>query len=259
MERLVPIGQFAAITRLSRKALRLYDENGLLSPAEVDPDSGYRSYRLEQVERARLIRLLRAVDLSLAEIAAFLRQPTRDRLDEHALALQARQAQRERVLRYLRRIIDPEEADIMAQQFDVAVKELPAQPYVSRTATVAIGELSGYIERTIAELAAGATMTGAPFVLYHDPVNDETDGRIEVCLPTAEDPDGGGVLPAGPVAFTVVAGEQAEYPEILAAYDAVAGWAKQHGHELAGPPREIYPFDASKGAPPRFGIAWPIR
>ena len=40
MENLITIGQFAAASRLSLKALRLYDDNGLLPPAVVDPDSG---------------------------------------------------------------------------------------------------------------------------------------------------------------------------------------------------------------------------
>lgn len=60
MEDLIPIGQFAAASRLSLKALRLYDENGLLRPAQVDPATGYRSYRLDQLRSATLISLLRS-------------------------------------------------------------------------------------------------------------------------------------------------------------------------------------------------------
>ena len=57
MENLLPIGQFAAASQLSHKALRLYAERGLLSPAWVDPDSGYRYYRTEQLRSATLIAL----------------------------------------------------------------------------------------------------------------------------------------------------------------------------------------------------------
>ena len=121
MEHLVPIGQFAALTRLSLKALRLYDENGLLRPARIDPDTGYRYYRLEQAERARLIRLLRAAEMPLAGIAAFLAEPTPERLDAHAAALAARPAERERVIHYLRRVIDPKEEPMA---FEVRVKEV---------------------------------------------------------------------------------------------------------------------------------------
>src|SRR5262249_5535052 len=56
---LMSIGEFATASRLSQKALRLYGENGLLPPAWVDPDSGYRYYRPEQLRSATLIALLR--------------------------------------------------------------------------------------------------------------------------------------------------------------------------------------------------------
>ena len=56
---LMPIGRFARQTGLSVKALRHYDEVGLLRPAAVDPGTGYRSYSAAQVEPAETIRLLR--------------------------------------------------------------------------------------------------------------------------------------------------------------------------------------------------------
>jgi DNA-binding transcriptional MerR regulator len=70
---LASIGEFARRSRLSQKALRLYDRLGLLSPAWVDPDSGYRWYAPGQLERARLIALLRELGLPLAEIGPILR------------------------------------------------------------------------------------------------------------------------------------------------------------------------------------------
>ena len=65
-EDLVPIGRFAQSTRLSQKALRLYDENGLLPPVRVDEESGYRYYDWRQVRRARRIALLRQAGMSPA-------------------------------------------------------------------------------------------------------------------------------------------------------------------------------------------------
>ena len=66
--RLLSIGAFAQATRLSPKALRLYDELGLLPPAFVDPDSGYRFYDPAQLERARLVAWLRRLGMPLARI-----------------------------------------------------------------------------------------------------------------------------------------------------------------------------------------------
>ncbi|MFJ2563470.1 MerR family transcriptional regulator [Streptomyces sp. NPDC087568] len=65
---LLTIGVFARASRLSPKALRLYDELGLLTPARVDPVTGYRLYAPEQLERARLVAWLRRLGMPLARI-----------------------------------------------------------------------------------------------------------------------------------------------------------------------------------------------
>ncbi|MEV4048796.1 MerR family transcriptional regulator [Streptomyces sp. NPDC049744] len=65
---LLTIGAFARATRLSPKALRLYDELGLLPPARVDPVTGYRLYAPRQVERARLVAWLRRLGMPLVRI-----------------------------------------------------------------------------------------------------------------------------------------------------------------------------------------------
>jgi PPM family protein phosphatase len=65
---LLTIGAFARASQLTPKALRLYDELGLLPPAAVDPDSGYRLYDPEQLEHARLIAQLRRLGMPLDEI-----------------------------------------------------------------------------------------------------------------------------------------------------------------------------------------------
>ena len=65
---LLTIGAFARISRLSIKALRLYDESGLLPPVCIDPETGYRYYDPAQLERARLVAWLRRLDMPLARI-----------------------------------------------------------------------------------------------------------------------------------------------------------------------------------------------
>lgn len=62
------IGDFARESGLTPKALRLYDDLGLLRPVEVDPASGYRRYAPEQLGRARLVATLRLVGMPLARI-----------------------------------------------------------------------------------------------------------------------------------------------------------------------------------------------
>lgn len=65
---LMTIGAFARLSRLSAKALRRYDELGLLEPALVDPVNGYRYYDPAQAQTARLVAWLRRIGMPLARI-----------------------------------------------------------------------------------------------------------------------------------------------------------------------------------------------
>ena len=73
--KLLTIGEFARAARLSPKALRLYDDLGLLRPHAVDKWSGYRYYSPDQLERARLVAWLRRLGMPLAQIGAVVDAP----------------------------------------------------------------------------------------------------------------------------------------------------------------------------------------
>jgi protein phosphatase len=73
--KLLTIGEFARLARLSQKALRLYDESGLLRPFQVDEWTGYRYYAPSQLERARLVAWLRRLGMPLAQIGPALDAP----------------------------------------------------------------------------------------------------------------------------------------------------------------------------------------
>jgi DNA-binding transcriptional MerR regulator len=71
----IPIGRFAQLTGLSVRALRHYESQGLLLPARVDRESGYRYYAAEQLHEALHVRLLRALEMPLAEVVQVMRAP----------------------------------------------------------------------------------------------------------------------------------------------------------------------------------------
>ncbi|HEY7279741.1 MAG TPA: MerR family transcriptional regulator, partial [Trebonia sp.] len=73
--KLLTIGEFARAARLSPKALRLYDELGLLRPFRIDEWTGYRYYAPSQLERARLVAWLRRLGMPLAQIGAVVESP----------------------------------------------------------------------------------------------------------------------------------------------------------------------------------------
>ena len=69
------VGDFARITHLSVKTLRHYHDVGLLEPATVNPDTGYRYYSPGQVPAAQVIRRLRALEMPVGQVKAVLSAP----------------------------------------------------------------------------------------------------------------------------------------------------------------------------------------
>src|SRR6516165_872937 len=105
---LIPIGEFSARTGVSRKRLRGYGVSGLLVPAAVDSASGYRYYSVLQVREAKVIDALRDAGMPLAEIAALVRDPSRDRVDAWAERVEIETAHRQQALVLARRLLSLE-------------------------------------------------------------------------------------------------------------------------------------------------------
>ena len=73
-EQLLSIGKMAEINGVTIPTLRLYDKNGLLKPAYIDPDSGYRYYTLQQTARLDIIAYMKELGMSLGEIRSVLQK-----------------------------------------------------------------------------------------------------------------------------------------------------------------------------------------
>src|SRR5260370_25698093 len=69
------VGDFSRATHLSVKTLRHYHQVGLLEPATVNPDTGYRYYSGEQIPTAQVIRRLRDLEMPVGEVKAVLDAP----------------------------------------------------------------------------------------------------------------------------------------------------------------------------------------
>jgi DNA-binding transcriptional MerR regulator len=118
---LISIGRMARVSGLTVKALRHYDRIDLLVPAEVDPDTGYRYYRADQIVAARLIQTLRAVDAPLEQVRACLGHPEdeiaiRDVLAVHRRRLQARVERLRGALHRTDHLLQEGIGSIMAEQ-----------------------------------------------------------------------------------------------------------------------------------------------
>jgi DNA-binding transcriptional MerR regulator len=127
---LVSIGEFSRRSRLSPKALRLYDDLGLLVPDHVDAATGYRWYADTQPERARVVALLRRIGVPLAQISNMLAlDPTAaaERIVDYWAATEMEHsAQRELVGYLVDRLHGKKPAT-----YDVAVRDIPARSLLS--------------------------------------------------------------------------------------------------------------------------------
>lgn len=269
MEHLVPIGRFSTMTRLSIKALRHYDDLGLLRPAEVDESTGYRYYALDQANRAEAIRLLRSVDLGLDDIGELLDAGDPDvvtkLLDQHRVRLEDQLETQRRRLALVRRLIEREEPLV---PYTVETRSVEAQTALALRVTTTHEDIAttiadgfGALMETL--MAVRGQPGGMPFIIFHDVIDDRSAGDIELCLPLpgpVEVPDGPvrcRVLEGATMATTIHTGE---YADVAPAYHVLTGWMQAAGHEPAGPPREIYlddPYQVEPGTQ-RTEIQWPI-
>ena len=181
------IGEFARRSRLSPKALRLYDGLGLLSPARVDELSGYRYYEGAQLEQARLIATLRQVGVPLAALKELLA------LDPAQLAEQvtafwqeaeSRHAgQRELVTSLIDRITGRSTV-----VYEVASREMPQRSLLCMKRNVDVSGLWGFGKEFVAivrgqRLPRMEGREGAAFCIYWGQVSADSDGPVEWCRP----------------------------------------------------------------------------
>lgn len=266
MKTLVPIGRFSAICRLSQKALRLYDEMGLLRPAWVDPDSGYRYYAIAQAIEAERIRLLRSLEVPLEDVAEFLHEQAGSKrvLDRHRRRLESRLGQLQAHLTSLAQL---EREDAMT--YDVRTKEVVPQQVIAIRMHTRLPDLGNEAARAFGELfahlgRAGAAPVGPPFALYHGAPSEDEQVEVEFCVPVSRPMSGAGRisgrdLAGGPSAYTLHCGR---YDSVGPVHAALQRWIQEHGHECADAPREIYlvgPQQVTDPAELRTEIQWPIR
>lgn len=192
-DELLTIGAFAARARLSAKALRLYDRLGLLAPAHVDEASGYRYYRAGQVERARLVAMLRQLDMPLARIAEVVEAggaAGADVLATYWADVEARVAGQRTLAEYLRGRLSGRSSE-MYGKFVVETVRLPEQVVITEKRHTLADELPAWIGASLGRLEGASRacggVTAAPFVVYHSEVSMESDGPAESCVPVADE------------------------------------------------------------------------
>jgi len=252
----IPIGTFSRITQLSRKALRLYDERGLLVPAARDICTGYRYYTVAQTERGICIRHLLWLGFGLSEVETILEAreggdagTIRD-LFARRLAAIEQEAGRLHAIAEVLRMQDPLNGGFRMSVTEPVIKEIPALRVLARrelgvyqeTIPRLIGELCGCLFPADGRQPA-AKMAGPIMYICHEDEYRETDADIEMAIPIVGpvNLDGSRIevknLSGGLFVSVLYTGP---YPGVGKAYERLFAYMGEHGLAPAGPSRELY-------------------
>lgn len=251
---LLTIGAFARASRLSPKALRRYDELGLLRPARTDPASGYRLYDPAQLERARLVAWLRRLGMPLARIKTVCELEPAEaagQIGAYWTEAEADLADRRDLAAFL---VDHLSGGNTVM-FDVAVRDVPERMLLSVQRHLTADRLAAFATDLVVRIGDGGVpglpgIDGAPFLIYYGQVDDDSDGPVEFCraVPSgqaeqiaARFPDL--VLRREPrhrEAYVRLTKSQPGPVHSIRALAALERWAAEHGESMAGAPRTIF-------------------
>ncbi|HSY01264.1 MAG TPA: MerR family transcriptional regulator [Acidobacteriaceae bacterium] len=244
---MLKIGDFSALAQVSIKTLRYYDQAGLLTPAHVDEQSGYRYYSVRQLAQLHRILALRDFEFSLEEIAELLSEDVTAEQMRGMLLLQQKELEQrmrdegDRLSRLNSRIRVIERENEM--EYEVILKNLPKQKIASVREVVAaytaVGSLYGKVANGLGPAMANVTV---PVAIWHDHEYKEKDVDAEAGFYLRHDvaaADGVTVhdLPETTAAAVIHNGS---YHRLREAYDALLKWIASNDYQIAGPIRELY-------------------
>jgi DNA-binding transcriptional MerR regulator len=240
VEASLTIGDFAQATHMSVKTLRHYHRVGVLEPADIDPDTGYRRYTADQIQIGHLIRRFRDFDMPLEEIRAVLSTPDLATRNQIIAAHLARLEHRSVAATHVAAISETIDLADAPSWYQGAQGELYATIDAQRTRTA--GPAGGIYSNDLFAHERGAATVFVP-----------VDGEIAaVGRVTALE------LPPVELATIVHSGGDDSFDR---AYGALAAHVARHALAVDGPIRERYLIgrrDTDDETAWRTEIGWPI-
>lgn len=247
------IGDFSKLSMVSVKALRYYDELGLLRPARVDEFTGYRYYSANQLGRLHRILAMKDMGLSLMQIAQLLDQeltPDQIRGMLRLKQVELRQQIEEGQIRLARveAWLQQFEQEVTMPTHDVILKKVPAiQVAQVRGIAPTLAMLGPTLDRLFDQVhnqiqQQGATPVGPGITVYYDQELSEQDISVGACLSYEGSLiDGEQVkvsqLPAVETMASVI--HHGSFSTLNLAYDAILKWIEANGYHISGPNREL--------------------
>ncbi len=259
---MLAIGEFSRLTHLSVRTLRRYHETGLLEPAVVDDQSGYRYYDAHQIPTAQVIHRLRELDVPLAAVQRIVSSPDPgvrgELVADHLRRLESELDRTRAAVASLRRLLQPEPAPL-----DVELRAVAAQTVAAVEAVVDHDRVVAWYAGAMAELEAAVdTPNGVPGGMYDNALFEDGRGRALVYVPTQAPPRLGRVHPVTlPPVELAVTTHVGEHDDIDVTYGELGAWVVANALTVAGPVREHYlvgPRDTGRPAAWRTEVGWPV-
>jgi DNA-binding transcriptional MerR regulator len=267
MAAVLTVGDFSRITHLSVKTLRHYHQVGLLAPAQVNPDTGYRYYSDQQIPAAQVIRRLRDLEMPVADVKAVLTAPdaaSRSALiASHLDRLEAGLARTRTAVDSLRNLLQPPDTAP-----EIEHRSVPATPAAAIRQVVDRGDVLPWWEGALGELHASLRAqhldaAGPSGGLFASELFQHDRGEATVFIPVR-----GPVRAIGRVAPVVIPPAELaiiSHPGSLAdvdlSYGKLGSYAAAHEISVDGPLREYYlrgTIDTPDPAGWATEIGWPI-
>ena len=261
------IGDFSRMTHLSVKALRHYHDVGLLTPAEIDPVSGYRFYEPSQVPVAQVIRRFRDLGMPLEEIGHMLQAPdagTRNQvIVAHMQRMEAQLAATQSVVASLRSLLAGPPGPVAVEHRPVgAVRALAIREPVPMAGLDPWWD-GAFRELDAAVAAAAVPPAGPRAALYPAEFFQLEAGEITAYVPVT-----GEVRPAGraamvdiPAAELAVAVHKGAMADLDQTYGALGTYVARRGIGAGGPIREHYlvtALDTDDESRHLTEVGWPV-
>ncbi|MDL2319454.1 MerR family transcriptional regulator [Eubacteriales bacterium OttesenSCG-928-A19] len=262
---MLSIGAFSKLGHISVRMLRHYDAIGLLAPAHVDGQTGYRYYDWRQLETLGTITLLKSYQFPLARIVELLSLNPSELdvvLHEKRIALFDEIAQLQNITRRLdEQIGQMEDQEMANQEYRITVMELEPQRIFGITRHIHIGQVHDLFQEVKAEMEKrGLKQAGAGMFFYRGEEFNYEDMDVEAAFPVDRDHPDAHMQPGGPHVATMHLGG---YEHVHCAYEALGRWIGEHPeYEIAGPGFERYIKDEADGVPPEqfeTGVLFPLK
>jgi DNA-binding transcriptional MerR regulator len=245
MARMFSIGEFSKIVGMTVKTLRFYHEQQVLIPAFIDPQSGYRYYTPQQIEIARLISLLRGMDMPLTQIKEILALSGEEQLlnvlEQHKSFLRQRITQLGQSVKALDQFLENErQAQLMSQLTPSVLEKTLESTWI---AGIRMKGRYSDCGKAFARLgrAMGRHIAGKPLMLHYDAEYKDEDADFEACMLVQPSVKVDGIsvrqLPSGRCVTLVHKGP---YDQLGRSYAMVFGYIKDKGYRIIMPTREVY-------------------